>query len=223
MNYGHSYGISGMDMLQTVYAQGVRIKIDTNRLDDEVLGSVVKYDDRKDYNPYDPTDEISFDWKGGFVKMSAPKALGFAGNVSSGSNLEWGEVKMSNITISNPEGIYDPIDPTQPWFAVSIYSVDNKPLSESNQVNISIGATSFNTGYAMGAYHEGKVAGTRGTLPVLVSRMGASFEIPQFSNAQFVMKDFNGDIIDQGTLDSRGRLILKKDQPVWYIEMTKTN
>ena len=79
MVYAGSYGTTGMDMLQTVYQYGVRIKIDPTREDDQVIGPVVKFADRRKHNPYTPTDQILFDWKKGFLSMDAPAAVAWTG------------------------------------------------------------------------------------------------------------------------------------------------
>jgi len=221
MNYGHSYGQSGMDMLQTVYQYGVRIKIDLTREDDQVIGPVVRFDERNSFNPYKPTGEILMDWKKGYFKADAAQAVAYAGSVEKGTTLRWNTISMSEIEVNNPNGIFDPIDPKNPWFAVSVYSLDGKPLSETKKAGISIAATSYNTGYQMGDFKNGRISGTEGTLPVLVARIGAKFKIPEFAGANYIMHSFNGQVIDEGKLNSSGELILRNNQPVWYIELRK--
>ncbi|MEX0652684.1 MAG: hypothetical protein WD534_05360 [Phycisphaeraceae bacterium] len=67
MDYAGSYGSMGMDMFQTVYQHGVRIRIDPTREDDEVVGPVVRFEDRHTHNPYIPTEQTVFDWKAGYL------------------------------------------------------------------------------------------------------------------------------------------------------------
>ncbi|HZK95524.1 MAG TPA: hypothetical protein VFC67_15055 [Prolixibacteraceae bacterium] len=220
MNYGHSYGQSGMDMLQTVYEHGVRIKIDTTREDDQVIGPVVPFDERNSFNPYKPTDEIVMDWKKGFFKADAPNAVAYTGRVASGGKLNWGNISMSNITVCNPEGMFDPVDPKNPWFAVSIYSLDKKPLSETTTAGISLESTSYNSNYQMGE-KANNLPAKEGALPVLTARIGAKFKIPHFAGANYFMRNFNGQIIAEGKLDNSGEFILKNNQPVWFIELKK--
>lgn len=220
MNYGHSYGQAGMDMLQTVYEYGARIKIDTTREDDQVLGPVVRFDERLTHNPYQPTDELVFNWKKGYFMADAPNAVAYAGSVESGGQLNWGNISMSNITVGNPEGLFDPVDPEKPWLAVSIYSLDEKPLAETATAGISLESTSYNSGYIMGDKANDHPA-KEGTLPVLTSRIGTKFKIPEFAGANYIMYNFNGQKIDEGKLNSTGEFILKSNQPVWYIELKK--
>ncbi|NJK90762.1 MAG: hypothetical protein HC904_02355 [Blastochloris sp.] len=66
MVFHGSYGTRGHDMLPTTYQYGVRIKIDAEREEDEVIGPVVRFEDRWKQNPYQATEEIEFDWKKGF-------------------------------------------------------------------------------------------------------------------------------------------------------------
>ncbi|NJO69603.1 MAG: hypothetical protein HC830_10245 [Bacteroidetes bacterium] len=220
MNYGHSYGQAGMNMLQTVYEYGARIKIDTTRSDDQVIGPVVQFEERLTHNPYRPTDELVFNWKKGYFKADAPIAVAFTGSVQSGGKLTWGNIYMSNITVCNPKGAFDPLDPGKPWLAVSIYSLDGKPLAVTTSAGISLGSTSYNSGYLMGGQGNGLPA-KEGTLPVLTTRIGAKFKIPGFAGANYIMHNFNGQIIDKGMLNSKGEFILKSNQPVWYIELKK--
>ena len=79
MDYAGSYGPEGYDMLQTVYEHGSRIRIDPEREDDEVIGPVVPFEQRHEHNPYNPTEQIVFDWKKGYLKMDAPQAVAFTG------------------------------------------------------------------------------------------------------------------------------------------------
>ncbi|NJN25865.1 MAG: hypothetical protein HC819_07810 [Cyclobacteriaceae bacterium] len=221
MNYGHSYGQKGMNMLQTVYEYGARIRIDTSRQDDEVLGPMVLFEDRNKHNPYHPTDQITFDWKAGFIKAVSPKAVAFAGHLPQGSNLKWGNISMSDISVHNPEGIYDPIDPEKPYFAVSIYTLDDKPLESSNLAGVSMASTSFNSGYQRGNVNNSQKA-IEGTLPVLVARIGATFHIPEFANGHYTMYDFNNSIIEEGVLLGHGKLTIEHDKPVYYILLSKS-
>ena len=147
-------------MLQTVYQHGVRIKIDPTRDNDEVVGPVVTFDQRKTHLKYSPTDELTFDVANGSFKAGAPMAVAYAGRVSKGGSIQWNDVSVSAIEVSNPEGIFDPVDVDNPWLSVSIYSMDDKPLSQSQMAAISIASTSFNTGYSMGDHNGFRISGS---------------------------------------------------------------
>lgn len=221
VNYGHSYGKKGNDMLQTVYQYGVRIRIDTTREDDQVIGPVVKFENRNQHNPYTPTDQVTFNWKEGYFKAVAPEAVAYAGRAKKGGKVALGSFSMDDITVFNPEGIYDPIDTANPYFAVSLYSVDGLPLKNSKKACISVSSTSFNTGFELLQVETYTVKSKGGELPVLTSRIGASFKVPSFKGGKYLMRDFNSQIIQEGKVGKKGEIALKSSQPVWYIELSK--
>ncbi|NJM17122.1 MAG: hypothetical protein HC896_18615 [Bacteroidales bacterium] len=128
MNYGHSYGYTGKDMLQTVYQYGTRIKIDTTREDDIVIGPVIKFAERNAHNPYTPTSEITMDWKQGYFQAISAQAVAYAGRISNKGELWLGNFKLSNVAIHNPDSIYSPVDTASPYLAIAIYTKDGKTL-----------------------------------------------------------------------------------------------
>lgn len=220
MIYGHSYGMKGMDMLQTVYQYGGRIKIDPTREDDQVIGPVVTFAERNTHNPYKPTNEILIDWKKGIFKADAPKAVAFAGSVEKGGRIVWGNISLSDITIDNPEGIFDPINPENPWFAVSVYSMDNQPLSKSKKAGISLESTSFNTGYKMKIQGEKGMNATEGALPVLVARIGATLKSNDLNGMKYTMMDWNMKEIGKGVI-SDGILKISANDKVFFVELKR--
>ncbi|MEM6504221.1 MAG: hypothetical protein AAF711_02005 [Planctomycetota bacterium] len=221
MNYAHSYGLRGMDMFQTVYQHGVRIEIDPSREDDEIIGPVVRFADRNTHNPYQPTDQITFDHQQGFMRVVAPAGVAFAGNVDAGQSMSLGPVTVSDLRVHNPKGIYDPIDESNPYLAFSVYSVDGRPLEDSRHAGVSIASTSFNTGFGIARQEGNQLYAKRGTLPVLVARPAATFRIPAFAGGTYTMLNFHGEVVGRGRISDDGTLVLKHTQPAWFIDLRR--
>ncbi len=227
MDYAGSYGDSGMDMLQTVYQYGVRIRIDPTREDDEVIGPVVKFEDRHTHNPYTPTDQIIFDWKKGYLKFDAPAAVAFTGlmaNVGDTITFEQG-VTLSDVTIHNPEGIADPVTDDEKYIAFALHTLDGKPLAQTKHASLSIVSTSFNTGFKMGTGpHPSPYKPPSGTVageaPVLVARVAASVQSPAIDGMRYTFFNWRLEPIHSGVVEGR-RLLVPADQPVFCIELTR--
>ena len=218
MDYGGSYGDAGLDMMQTVYQHGVRIRIDPTREDDQVIGPVVKFDDRNTHNPYTPSDQIIFDWKKGYLKMDAPGAVAFTGfmqAVGDAVRFEHG-VELRDVRVHNPEGIYEPIDERK-YIAFSLYSEDGKPLDEADRISLSLVSTSFNSGFNIDP-QTGKV--TRGELPVLVARVAGEVHCPALDGMTYTLRDWHLQPLGTGVVTD-GILRVPNDQPVFVIELRR--
>ncbi len=227
MDYAGSYGENGLDMLQTTYEHGVRIQIDPTRDEDEVVGEVVRFEDRHTHNPYRPTDQILFDWKKGFLSMDAPAGVAWTGMLGRyGDAVEFRNgVVLRDVTIHNPDGIYEPISKEQNYIAFALYSEDGKPLAETKSASLSLVSTSFNTGFQLGRktgespYRppEGTV---QGSLPVLVARVGATIEAPALNGMTFILRDWHMEEIGRGIVRD-GRFQLSPDQPVFLVQFQR--
>lgn len=216
MEYGGSYGPGGMDMLQTTYQYGVRVWIDPKREKDQVIGPVVRFDDRLRHNPYAPTGEIVFDWKKGFLAFDAPGAAAWTGLLANyGNTLRFKNgLVVSDISIHNPPGIYDPVRDDEKYIAFALHTLDNKPLPQSKRASISLQSTSFNSGFQWG---EKKQAGT---LPVLVARVGATLQSPALNGFQYTLRDWNMQKIGGGAIRN-GTLVIPNDKPIFIIELQR--
>jgi hypothetical protein len=219
MTYGGSYGTTGMDMLQTVYQYGVRIQIDPKREDDTVIGPVVKFADRNTHNPYTPTDQIVFDWKKGYLSLDAPAAVSWTGLLANyGDTVKFRSgVTLRNVTIANPEGIYEPVRENEKYIAFSLYSQDGLPLDRCRKASLSLVSTSYNTGFKLGGEGERTQAGTT---PVLVARVGATVEAPALNGMRYILRDWHMKEIGRGTV-SHGALTVPADKPVFVIELER--
>lgn len=216
MNYGGSYGATGMDMLQTTYQYGVRLLIDPKREDNKVIGPVVKFDDRVTHNPYTPTGEIVFDWKRGFLSMDAPGAHAWTGLLANYGNTLFfkDDLVVSDVSINNPPGIYAPIRDDEKYIAFALHTLDGKALRDSKRASISLQSTSFNSGFQWG---ENKKAGN---LPVLVARVGATLRSPALNGFQYTLRDWNMEMIGQGTIE-KGTFIIPDDKPIFIVELQR--
>jgi len=219
MDYAGSYGMSGMDMLQTVYQYGLRLKIDPTREDDEVIGPVVKVTERHTHNPYTPTPEIMFDWKKGFVMFDAPAVSAFAGLLGNyGQSVRFTNgVTLSDVTIVNPPGSFDPVDEQGKYIAFGLYTLDGKPLETTKNAALSLVSTSFNTGFTVDTVQKKTIAGG---LPVLVSRVGAKISSPALDGMTYVFRDWHFQEIGRGRVTG-GVLTIPTDQPIFFVELTR--
>ncbi len=226
MHYAGSYGMLGLDMMQTVYQYGVRIEIDPDREDDQVIGPVVSFDERNTHNPYTPTEEIRFDWEKGYLKLDAPTAMVFTGYLANyGEAVEFAHgINLRQVEIDNPEGIFDPVGEDEQYIAFAVYAQDGLPLAETRQASLSLVSTSFNSGFKMGdemtsPYHVPQ--GThRGGLPVLVARVGAIVEAPALDGMAYVARDWNGNRIAAGLVEN-GRIEISNELPIFVIELSR--
>jgi hypothetical protein len=227
MDYAGSYGATGMHMLQTVYQHGVRIRIDPTREDDEVIGPVVRFEDRHTHNPYTPTEQIVFDWKKGYLKFDAPSAVAFTGlmaNVGDTITFDHG-VTLSDVEIHHPEGFADPVTEDEKYIAFALHALDSKPLRESNRVSLSIVSTSFNSGFKMGtdpapSPYKPPTGTVGGEAPVLVARVAATLTSPAIDGMQYTLFNWRLEPIGSGVI-ADGRLHVPADQPVFFVVLTR--
>jgi hypothetical protein len=219
MDYAGSYGEIGMDMMQTVYQYGVRIQIDPKQEGDKVIGPVVKFDARNTHNPYTPTNEITIDWKKGFIEMDAPAGVAWTGLLANhGDTVQFENgVTLKNVVINNPAGIYEPMNDDEKYIGFSLYSMDGKPLKESRKAALSIVSTSYNSGFSLGS--EGKRT-EAGELPVLVARVGATVECPALNGMRYTLRDWHMQPLGTGTI-SNGTLTIPNDKPIFVIELER--
>jgi hypothetical protein len=220
MEYAGSYGMGGMDMLQTVYQYGVRIEIDPKREDNQVIGPVVKFENRNTHNPYMPTDQIVFDWKKGYLSCDAPGAMAWTGKIAqNGEQVAFKNgATLSGVTIDNPPGIYEAIKPDEKFIAFALYSTDGRPLETSQSAALSLVSTSFNTGFKLGTGPNDRTQG--GKLPVLVARVGGKVTCAALNGMKYVFKDWHMNVVGEGKV-AGGTLTIPSDKPVFVVELTR--
>lgn len=220
MDYGGSYGTTGMDMNLTTYQHGMRISIDPTREDDEVIGPVVKFADRGTHNPYTPTPEILFDWKKGFLNMDAPDGVAWTGVFGKTG----GEVKFHNgvtlrdVKIENPPGIFEPMGDDEKYLAFALYSTDGLPLEKCKKASLSLVSTSFNSGFKLPEKEGEKIIA--GTLPVLVARVGGTIQAPALEGMTYTLRDWHMQPIGTGKVTG-GKLVIPSDKPVFVADLAR--
>jgi hypothetical protein len=236
MDYGHSYGRLGLDMLYTVYQHGVRIEIDPSREDDRVIGRRVSFDHRGTHNPYRPTKQITFDWKRGHVVYDAPGVAAFAGFISEvGGTYRFKKavVELSDVDIHNPPGIYDPVTNEEGYIAFALYSEDGLPLANTQAAALSIVSTGFNRGFSLARSDFEKAGcpdhplaedapeGRRwGEEPVLVARVGATVACPALDGMEYTVYDWHTRAIGSGRVVD-AKLTIPNGKPVFVVRFER--
>lgn len=222
MDYAGSYGMTGFDMAQTVYQHGVRITIDPSRNDDEVKGPVVTAEARLTHNPYTPTDQITFDWKKGYLMFDAPAAVAWTGMLAAyGDEVKFQHgVTLSDVTLVNPPGIFDPVTEDERYIAFALASMDGKPLPEASRVNLSLVSTSFNSGFERVRNAEGKWTTKAGGLPVLEVAVGATVHAPALDGMTWTALNWSMKPVGQGKVTG-GKLTVPADADIWVIELKR--
>ncbi len=226
MVYAGSYGETGLDMLQTTYEYGVRIFIDPTRDDDEVIGPVVRFEDRNTHNPYRPTNQILFDWKKGYLSKDAPTGVAWTGMLAHyGEQVTFNHgVTLRNVVINNPEGIFQPVREDEKYIAFSLYATDGQPLENAKSASLSLVSTSFNTGFRLGDTVVNPYRPPQGTVggrfPVLVARVGATIEAPALDGMSYTLRDWHMKEIGRGRVEN-GVFTLSSEQPVFVVEFER--
>ena len=233
MDYGRSYGLRGLDMLQTVYQYGARVLIDPKREDSEVRGPVVKIEDRFSHNPYTPTKQITIDWKLGNIVFDAPGAAAFTGFLPKvgGTKVFANGVTLSEVAVSNPAGIYDPV--TDGYIAFALHSEDGKPLATCQSAALVLVSTSFNSGFSLAKKDFEKANDTanplyatagdgrkNGGLPVLVARVAGTVTAKAIDGMNYTMYDWTMQSIGEGKV-AGGKLSVPSDKPVFVIRLKR--
>ncbi len=221
MNYAGSYGMTGLDMVHTVYQHGVRLVIDPGREDDEARGPVVAVGDRHTHNPYTPTDQVTFDWKRGWMKLDAPAAMAWAGlfGRTDGEVAFERGARFGNVRIENPPGIFDPVSSEEGYLAFALVSRDGKPLAACRRAVMALVSTSFNAGYAFGP-KGGTGGGKKGGLPVLEAAVGATVHCPALDGFRYTLIDWELEQIGTGIVEN-GRLEVPPDPRIFTIELSR--
>jgi hypothetical protein len=220
MPYGGSYGKMGMDMLQTVYQYGCRIEIDPNREDDAVIGPVVKFEDRNTHNPYGATDEINFDHKKGSLSFDSPGAMAWTGLLARcGGEVTFRHgVRLGDVKIHNPKGIYDPVTEDEKYIAFAVHSLDGEPLAKCKRASMSLVSTSFNTGFKLGGGGKKTV---KGSLPVLVARVAGKVTAPALAGMDYTFRDWHMKAVGTGKVGPDGVIEIPSDKPIFCIELSR--
>ncbi|MGF1633036.1 MAG: hypothetical protein ACFCVE_04230, partial [Phycisphaerae bacterium] len=229
MDYGGSYGMAGLDMLQTTYQHGTRIRIDPTRQDDEVIGPVVGFEQRNSHNPYTPSDQVTFDWKQGYLKLDAPAAVGWTGSLADHADADAdavtfdnAPVTLSDVQIRNAPGMFDPVGEDDRFISFGLYAKDGRPLAESRRMGLTLVSTSYNTGFELKGQEPGRGnLAEAGELPVLVARVGGTLTSPALAGTRYTLLDWRLEPIGEGTVGPDGKLTVPADKPVFVVDIAR--
>jgi len=216
MDYGGSFGMAGLDMLQTAYQYGSRLVIDPTRADDEVRGPVVRFADRNTHNPYTPTTQIDFDWKKGHLKIDSPFASAFTGSLDESAEFAASGVRLADVNIIDPPGTAEPIA-AKNFVTFSLYATDGNPLATARTASLLLVSTSFNTGFAL---DEKGWAKNGGSTPILVSRVGATIQSPVLVGMRYQFLDWNLKALGDGLI-SDGTLRVPGELPIFLVNLSR--
>ncbi|MDA3962248.1 MAG: hypothetical protein PF961_15780 [Planctomycetota bacterium] len=233
MSYAGSYGPKGMDMLNTAYRYGSRIRIDLEREDDEVIGPTVPFKGYAYPNPLQPTDQMTYDWNRGFLRFDAPGAAAFVGFLPGcgKDRLEFANgVVVSDITIASDAGMTHGVSQAEGYVAIALSSADGKALADCSRATISAVSTSHNAGLEVGPKPDvvrprhawdGMQVTNNGGPEQLYSRVGCTITAPAIAGMRFVLRDWHMRSIGEGTVDAAGVIRIPEDQPVFIVELAR--
>ncbi len=234
MDYAGSYGRNGRDMLPTTYLYGSRIRIDLTRDDDEIIGRTVPLMTWAHPNPLRPTDQMTYDWQKGYLRLDSPAAAAFTGFLAQygQDHVDFANgVSFSEVSVLNDANAPYPITPEENYVAIAVTSEDGLPLADCKKAMISAVSSSANTGLKVGRdpkapdrpghVWEGSKVFARGTLPVQFSRVACTVTAPALVGMQYRMRDWHLNVIGEGTIGADGVLVIPGFKPIFYIELER--
>ncbi len=247
MDYGGSYGKIGKSMMPTSFVYGCNVYIDTSLAsnpDHPVFEGNKKHYDQfvqngflvkgKTYkprvyepNPIKPTDEIEYNWQKGHLLFDSPKVAAYTGFMAKYGNeitFDNGTV-LSNVTVRNPEDIPYPVTEEEKYISFILASKDGKSLPNSNEAIISLVSTSFNSGYNLDEEDRAKEffgpsVANRGTLPVLVARVGATLQNDALDGMHYTFRNWHMKALQTGVIQN-GKLVIPAEEPIYIIELKR--
>lgn len=231
----NSYGKLGKSFTPTVYRYGMRLKIDPEKEQDQVIGPVIKSRGVYESCPIEPTEEISHDWQKGHLIFDAPGAAMYTGFFAQyGEKIHFKNgICLSDVEIVNPDGMPYPVADDEKYIEFCITSCDGKSLQESSKIYISLVSTSFNSGFSINEKAHASRTYTPlrewgwdldllepGGTPVLVARVGGKIESDILKGMNYRFLDWKLNELERGKLKS-GSLVFPSELPVFLVELTR--
>jgi len=173
-----------------------------------------------------PTSEISYDWKRGSLTLDAPSGVAFAGCFGVGRDpVRFANgLELKSARVVNPPGMPYPVSATENYLAFSAVATDGQPLATAHAVVISLGSTSFNTGFSLDpeqvAAGKPYVNMQGGTAPVLVARVSVELDPGPLRGMRYRMLDWQRREIGTGIIDGLTWTI-PADLQIYLIECTR--
>ncbi|MBD3345498.1 MAG: hypothetical protein GF401_10590 [Chitinivibrionales bacterium] len=235
----NGYGDAGDMFVPTAYRYGMRLLIDPERENDEIIGPRVKYRGVFESCPIEPTDEISIDWQCGHLMFDAPGTAmycGFLAQYPDKDNVAFENgVTLQDVVITNPPDMPYPVKKDEKYIEFCIVSSDGKPLKETDNAIISLVSTSFNRGFELdekqhanqewNPIKEWNINVDAITMPndttgdpVCVARVGGTVIIPMLDGMKYQFIDWHSKVIKEGTVKN-GRLTIPSTMPVFITKL----
>jgi hypothetical protein len=235
MDYAGSYGRNGEDMLYTTYRYGSRIQIDLSRADDEIRGPTVPLKTWAFPNPLNPTGQMVYDWRKGYLKIDSPAAkayTGFLAQYGADTVRFDNDVQIAGVSVSNPADAPYPVTPEENYVSVGVSSLDGKWLDKCSRAVISAVSTSANKGLKVGrdpaaperpghVWAGSKVFEGAWKMPVIVSRVNCTITAPALAGMKYRMRDWYWNIVEEGQVGKDGKLTISAAKPVFQVELER--
>jgi hypothetical protein len=229
----NGYGELGESFTPTVYRYGLRLEIDPSQEEDEVIGPIILNRGVYESCPIEPTNQISHDWQKGHLIFDAPGIVSYTGFYTQyGGPVQFSNgIKLSEVTIHNPDEIAYPVTEEEKYIEFSISSTDGQDLAHTCKAYLSLVSTSFNSGFSIDeeAHASRPYTPTRewtwdldnltlGDKPVLVARVGATITGEILNGMKYRMLDWHLREIKSGII-SDGVLVIPNDLPMYIAEL----
>ncbi|MEN8255287.1 MAG: hypothetical protein ABFR33_07440, partial [Verrucomicrobiota bacterium] len=215
-------------MSPTVFQHGLRLRFNPAAEESRYIGP--HPDGTNVPGIVHPTPEISYFWKEGYMVIESERVRLVAGFLPESFTFEGGE-KLAGISVNNPDDIPYVI-PGERYACFAMCSRDEKPLEESSDIIAMAVSTSWNTGFKFDVDKWDDLQKTRnhpplnasksvkrGTLPILVSRVGWTFDAPWLKGMTATHYDFGLNAYEQGKIQSRQYSIENTEQ-LFFVEFT---
>jgi hypothetical protein len=138
-------------------------------------------------------------------------------------------VALSDVTVSNPPGIPYPVADDELYLTFALVSTDGRPLDKAKRAVLTAMSTSFNSGFQLdhskfrrdfGWWFNKGATVSRGGLPVLVARVGATVRAPMLDGMRYTLRDWHLGPIASGTVRD-GTLRIAPEQPVFLVDLER--
>jgi hypothetical protein len=242
MDYGRSYGDYAKWIIPTCFRYGLRVSVDPNREEDEIVGPYSKQGVYEP-SPVTPNDQIEYDWNKGHLVFDAPGAASYTGfygeRCGAPVSFENSSAVFSDIVVRNPKKMVFPVKPEEGYVAITLASCDGKSLAKTKRAILWAVSTSFNTDYKVDctktcqSMHQmgpkdapplNEFYGCwceTGKAPVQVARVGATIKCREITGMRYVFRDWHMREIGSGKVTG-GKVVIPADRPVFITELTRS-
>ncbi len=218
-------------LIATPYLHGLRIVIDPRQEEDEIVGPTVRDRDHLS-NPVVPTGQIAYDWQRGHLKFDAPAVAmytGFFAQHGGPVRFDGSGVVLRDVRVENPPDMPYPVGEDERYVTFCLVSTDGRPLGGARRAILSATSTSFNSGFELDhskfhrpllwQWNKG-VTVSKGGLPVLVARVGATVEAPILNGMRYRMLDWHLEEVGSGVVRG-GTVEVPAERPVFLVELER--